>query len=100
MAVGSRQGETVDLAELLDLPEGFFPEGSFAFEGVQYDAFEKISEAKVFEFGDRFQDFEQVLFDADAGLDAFDEDRLSCHGTKVPRYVIVINGVGASRLLS
>ena len=84
VAVGCGKGEAVDFAELFDLAEGVFAEGSFAFEGVQHDAFEKVSEAEVFEFGDGFQDFEQVFLDADAGLNALDEDWLACHGTNVP----------------
>src|ERR1700733_9135514 len=86
MAVGGSERQAVDFAELLDLAEGFFAEGSFAFEGVEHDAFEEVSEAEVFEFGNGLQDFEQVLFDTDSGLDAFDYDGMASHGTNVPTY--------------
>jgi hypothetical protein len=51
--------------------EGFADERGFAFEGVQHDAFDEVAEGKVVIFGEGFHDFEDALFDADAGLDAF-----------------------------
>ncbi len=52
--------------------------------------FQEVAEAHVVVFGETFQDFEQTLLDADACLDALDDDvgfsgRATLgHGTSVP----------------
>lgn len=74
VAVGGAQRESIELFELLDFLQGFRGERGFAFEGVQDDAFEEVAEGHVLLLGDGFEDFEEALFDADAGLDAFDFD--------------------------
>jgi hypothetical protein len=60
-------------------------EWSFAFEGMQDDTFEQVSEAHVLEFGDGLQDFEQPLLDAHPGLNPVNLykslfDVSLCHG--------------------
>jgi hypothetical protein len=40
---------------------------------VEDDSLEQVAERHVVKFGEGLQYFEQALFDADAGLDPFDE---------------------------
>jgi len=74
VAVARGKGKPVDSSELLDLAQALLAESSFAFEGVQHNPFQQISQAQIFEFGDRLQNLEEVLLHTDAGLDALNED--------------------------
>lgn len=76
VAVGGAQKESVKFFELLDFAQGSRGKRGFAFEGVEDDAFEKVAKGHVLLFGDGFEDFEEALLDADAGLDPLDFDRV------------------------
>jgi hypothetical protein len=94
MAVGRAQRQAIDGPELFDLLEGLRGEGGLAFEGVKDDALEEVAQGHVFLFGDGFQDFQQALFEAHAGLHADDFDGMfGGHiGTIVPWYPEVWQG--------
>src|SRR6516165_3815065 len=74
VAVAGAQRQAVDLLEFCDLDNGFLAERRFAFESVQHDAFEKVAQGEIFQFGKRLQDFQQAFFDANSGLNAFNFD--------------------------
>jgi hypothetical protein len=78
--------EAVKPFEVLDAPQGFRLKRAFSVERVQDDAFEQIAQRQIVIFGERFQDFEQALLDANAGLHSlYDEFAMFCHiGTNVP----------------
>jgi len=63
----------INALELGDQFEIVRPEGALAFKDMQYDAFDEITKGDVVVFGDGFHHLENALFDADAGLDAFDD---------------------------
>jgi len=71
MAVGRAQVHRVKGTELVNIVEGLRRERALAFEGMQDNPLQQISQAHVFKLGDRFEDFEQPFFDSDAGLHAF-----------------------------
>ena len=48
--------------------------GSLAVEGMEHDAFEQVAQGHVVILGERLEHFENALFHAHAGLDAFDEE--------------------------
>jgi hypothetical protein len=91
MAVGRAQRQAIDSPELLNLLESLRGEGGLAFEGVKDDALEEVAQGHVFLFGDGFQDFQQALFEAHAGLHAdYFDGMFGRHvGTSVPRYPAV-----------
>src|SRR6201996_7497270 len=76
MALVCREGEAVQLLELLNCFESLWGKGSLVFKGVQHDSFEQMPERHVLQFGDRLENFQQPLFDADSRLDSFDPDGL------------------------
>ena len=90
MARGRIEVEFVEFLQLGDtLPAGF-AERELSVEGVEHDTFEEVAQREVAIFRERFQNLEKALFDANAGLDAFDDLlsgglRFHC-GTNVPRY--------------
>jgi len=90
VAIGRTQSESIYLFELLDFLQRAGGERGFAFEGVKDNAFEEIAKGHVLHFRYGFEDFEEPLFEAHAGLHALDCDGLGfvlvLHGTKVPRY--------------
>jgi hypothetical protein len=63
----------IDALEVSDAAKRRIGEGAFAVKGVQDDAFEQVAERKVMVFRQGLKNFEQPFFDADAGLDALDE---------------------------
>jgi hypothetical protein len=50
-----------------------------AFEDVQHDPLEEISEREVSELGEGFQDLEQPFFHPHAGLDTFNDVTRGAH---------------------
>src|ERR1700689_3023807 len=71
MAIRGMQSQAVDTSELLDLLQRLCRERRLAFKGMEHNPFEQISQRHVLQFSDRLQYLEQLLLDADAGLDPF-----------------------------
>jgi hypothetical protein len=71
--------EFIEFLQLADALEGCGAERGFAVEGVENDAFEDVSEGHVVIFSEGFEDFEDALFNADAGLYAFDLEGINEH---------------------
>jgi hypothetical protein len=65
VCIGSSQRQPVDGLELLDLGEDRRAERRLAFEGVQHDALNQITQRQVQVFGQGLQDLQRVPFDAD-----------------------------------
>src|SRR6266404_3123823 len=78
------QCESIDLFELFNLFESLPGKRRFAFKGMQHDSLDQIAEREVFQFGNRFQDFQYPLFHEDTGLYAF---HINHNGTNVPWYI-------------
>src|SRR5258707_97925 len=72
MAMLRGQCKSVNFPELLDLFERLPGKRRFAFNSMQHDSLNQIAEREVFQFGNRFQDFQDPLFHSDAGLYPFD----------------------------
>ena len=72
MAGARIEVEVIDLLELSDLLQAGVAERSLPFEHVQHDSLEQVAEAHVVVLGQAFQDLEDALLDAHAGLDALD----------------------------
>jgi hypothetical protein len=66
--------EAVDLAQARDAREALLAERRLALEGVEDNALEEVAEGDVVELGEAFEDLEEALFEADAGLDALDDE--------------------------
>lgn len=77
MAVGGRQLTAIDFFKPLYDGTRVGRKGRFAFERVQHNALEKITERQISVFGKTFQYLEQRRFYAHTGLRAFDE--CCCH---------------------
>ena len=58
----STKSHSIEVFELVDVFQCLRREGSFAFEGMQDDAFEQVSQAHVLEFRHGLQDFEQDVY--------------------------------------
>ena len=76
MAIGRTKRHSVEASELVDVLQRLRREWSFAFEGMQDDAFEQVAEGHVLKLGDGLQDFQKALLDAHAGLNPVDFDKL------------------------
>src|SRR5262249_57159496 len=92
VTVGRFECQAIDFFELLDFSKCGGRESGLAFKRVQNDAFEEVTEREVFEFGEGFKHFEKAFFDANASLDAVDENGLDwLHGIYVPWYIRSVN---------
>ena len=72
--------------------EGLEEEFAFAIKSVQDNSLQQVSQGKVVILGQAFQHFQEPLFDADSGLDAFDCESILWHEptlltTNVPGYI-------------
>src|SRR5215472_11726826 len=76
--------EAVKRLELMDTVERSLAEWRLAVKGMQHDAFEHVPQGHVVVLGKGFQDFENALFHAHAGLDAFHQKFGIAH--MVPMY--------------
>src|SRR5215472_7510772 len=87
MAGARIQIQAIELLEFAYAVQRCLAERRLAVKGVQHDAFEDVAKGHVVILGEAFQDFEDALFHADAGLDAFDKEfRIGHAGTNVPGY--------------
>ena len=86
VAGGGIEIEVIELLEGANALEGRAAEGAFPVESMEDDAFQQIAKREIVIFGEGFEDFENALFHANAGLNPFDCDcvpRLHC---RVPMY--------------
>lgn len=72
MTGGGVEVEVVELLQVANPLERWAAERAFAVKGVKNDAFEEVAEGEVVVFGEGFEDFQNALLHADAGLDSFD----------------------------
>jgi len=89
MAVCGPEGEAIDVAQLFDFLHGLGRKGRLAFEGVQHDSLQQVSERKVLSLGQSLEDLEETLLHADPGLHSFDFDLrilIFIHVINVPQY--------------
>src|SRR5690242_17850323 len=70
VTVRRRQRESVDSLEVRDLLESFGAERQLILEGVEDDSLQQVAQAQIFQLGQGFQNFQEALFHAHAGLDA------------------------------
>ncbi len=87
MAGTGVQLQAVKSLQLFDPFDRFLAERSLAVKGVENDSFQKVAQGQIVVLGKRFKYFEQALFNAHAGLHAFNRDlSVVGHGTNVPKY--------------
>src|ERR1051326_3138941 len=83
VTIGRGEVEAVDFLEVADTLERLRAEGRLPLESVQNDSLQEIAEAHVVVFGERLEDFQDALLDADAGLGTFDYRVHAYHATTV-----------------
>lgn len=74
MRVCGREIESKYALEFGNPRQGFVAERRFSFESMENDALDEIAEAQVVVVGQRTQDLEQTLFDADSSLYALHDE--------------------------
>src|SRR6266849_1921560 len=86
MAVCGPQGQAVDFPELFNLAQGLCGEGRLPLKHMQNDAFQQVTQAHVLQLSHGLEDLEHAFFQSDAGLYAFDFQRVLVINHLVPMY--------------
>jgi hypothetical protein len=85
----------IDLVEICDLPQGFLRKRQFSFERMQDDAFQQVTQREFLQFRQALQNLQQVLFDPNTRLYAFNFDHvlnLQAVGTRYQCTSVPLNG--------
>jgi hypothetical protein len=80
MTVGGAQRQAIYLFDLLDFFKGLRGERGPTFESMKDNSLKQVAQTHIFQLSDRFQHFEQPLFQANACLHPVDFDAFLSHG--------------------